>query len=190
MKQTPNESSFIETEISSEQIFDGKILKVFRDEVALPNGKRSVREYARHRGAVAVVAIDEEGFVYLVRQYRYAIGRTTLEIPAGKLEAGDTSPEEAAKRELSEEIGATAGKFSFLGAYLPSPAILTERIFCYLAEDLTFGKTHPDEDENLYTVRMPLDEAVERIMKGEWEDGKTTFALLKTYLKKKEWELK
>ncbi len=174
-----------EETISSESVFEGKVLHVFRDEISLKNGNHSMREYAKHRGAVAVVALDAQENVYLVRQYRYAIGRTTIEIPAGKLEASDTNPEEAARRELSEEIGATAGRFSSLGIYLSSPAILTERIFCYLAEDLTFGETHPDEDENLLTVKMPLSDAVSAIERGEWEDGKTLFAILKTYLLKK-----
>ncbi len=185
MKHIIDETPFKETQISSEEMFDGKVLRVFRDEIALPNGKTSVREYAKHRGAVAVVAIDGEDNVYLVRQYRYAIGRTTLEIPAGKLEVSDSDPEEAARRELSEEIGATAGKFSPLGVYLGSPAILTERIYCYLAEELTFGETHPDEDENLATLRMPLCEAIACIERDEWEDGKTVFGILKAFLKKK-----
>ncbi len=185
MKHIIDETPFLETKISSEQTFDGKVLRVFRDEIALPNGKTSVREYAKHRGAVAVGAIHGEDNVYLVRQYRYAIARTTLEIPAGKLEASDTDPEAAAKRELSEEIGATAGKFSSLGVYLASPAILTEKIYCYLAEELTFGEMHPDEDENLATLRIPLKEAVACIERGEWEDGKTVFGILKAYLKKK-----
>lgn len=179
------ELRFKETTVAQTDVFCGKVLHVFRDEIALPSGGRSVREYARHRGAVAVVALDKEENVYLVRQYRYAIGRTTLEIPAGKLEETDSDTEEAARRELSEEIGAVAGKFSFLGTYLASPAILTERIFCYLAEDLTFGECHPDEDENLLTVKMPLCDAVDCVMRGEWEDGKTLFAILKTYLLKR-----
>lgn len=185
MKSTELDHLFKETTVAQTDVFCGKVLHVFCDEIALPNGKHSVREYARHRGAVAVVALDENENVFLVRQYRYAIGRTTLEIPAGKLEPTDTDTEEAARRELSEEIGATAGRFSFLGTYLASPAILTERIFCYLAEDLTFGEAHPDEDENLSVISMPLEKAVGEIEKGTFEDGKTLFALLKTYLLKR-----
>ena len=185
MKPTIDEAPFKETAVTSEDKFEGKVLHVFRDEIALPNGGRSFREYAKHRGAVAVVALDGEDNVYLVYQYRYAIGRMTLEIPAGKLEEGETDLEAAARRELSEEIGATAGKMSSLGVYLGSPAILTEKIYCYLAEDLTFGETHPDEDENLTTLRLPLEEAVAHIERDEWEDGKTVFAILKTYLRKR-----
>ena len=185
MKKTDFDALLSEETVSSESVFEGKVLHVFRDEILLKSGNHSMREYAKHRGAVAVVALDAQENVYLVRQYRYAIGRTTIEIPAGKLEASDSNPEEAARRELSEEIGATAGRFSSLGIYLSSPAILTERIFCYLAEDLTFGDTHPDEDENLLTVKMPLSDAISSIERGEWEDGKTLFAILKTYLLKK-----
>ena len=185
MKSREPDTLFKEEQIASEEVFEGKVLCVFRDEIKTPSGRKSVREYARHRGAVAVVALDEKENVYLVRQYRYAVGRVTVEIPAGKLEIGENDPEAAARRELSEEIGATAGKFTFLGAYLASPAILTERIYCYLAEELTFGEKHPDEDENLSTLIMPLSDAVAAIDRGEWEDGKTLFAILKTYLLKR-----
>ena len=173
-----------ERTVQSESIFEGKVLHLFRDEIETPNGIRSFREYARHRGAVAVVALDHEGNVFLVHQYRYAVGRTTLEIPAGKLEIGETDHLAAAARELNEEVGITAGKMTSLGVYLASPAILTEQIHCFLAEDLSFGETHPDEDENLLTVKMPLEKAIEHILDGEWQDGKTLFALQKVFLLK------
>ena len=99
-----------EKTVEKEDIFEGRVLHVFRDTVSLPNGGTSMREYAVHRGAVAVVALDDEENVYLVRQYRYAIGRSTLELPAGKLELGEDDKEAAARRELSEEIGVPAGK--------------------------------------------------------------------------------
>ena len=173
-----------EKTVHSESIFEGQVLHLFKDEVETPNGILSTREYARHRGAVAVVALDEKECVYLVRQYRYAIGRATVEIPAGKLEKGENDLASAAARELSEEVGITADKMTFIGVYLPSPAVLTEKIHCFLAEGLQFGETHPDEDENLLTVKMPLTEAVDRVLSGEWQDGKTTFALQKVFLLK------
>ena len=184
MKNIDAEAKFREITVRSEDIFEGKVMHVFRDEVALPDGTHSVREYARHRGAVAVVALDEHENVYLVRQYRYAIGRMTMEIPAGKLEGSDADVSAAARRELSEEIGVEAGRFSYLGIYLPSPAILTEKIHCFLAEDLSFGETHPDDDENLETVRLPLRDAVSLVLDGKIQDGKTLFALQKVYLMK------
>lgn len=173
-----------EETVEKEDIFEGRVLHVFRDTVKTANGVLSMREYALHRGAVAVVALDEHENAYLVRQYRYAIGRSTVEIPAGKLEIGEDDHEAAARRELSEEIGATAGKMTPLGVYMASPAILTERIYCYLAEDLTFGETHPDEDENLLTLKLPLADAVAQVLDGTLEDGKTLFALQKVYLMK------
>lgn len=173
-----------ERKIHSESIFEGRVLHLFKDEIETANGHRSFREYARHKGAVAVVALDENECVYLVRQYRYAIGRVTVELPAGKLEAGEEDYAAAAARELSEEVGITAGKMTPLGTYLASPAILTEQIHCFLAEDLQFGETHPDEDENLFTLKMPLSEAVNHILKGDWQDGKTLFALQKVFLLK------
>ena len=108
-----------------------------------------------------------------------------MEIPAGKLECFDADPKEAAIRELREEIGAVAKKMTFLGVYLSSPAILTEKIYCYLAEDLTFGDTDPDEDENLSILHLPLEDAVDLVLDGDLEDGKTLFALQKAYLLQK-----
>lgn len=183
MKQADFDALLAEKTIEKEDIFKGRVVHLFRDKVALPNGRTSTREYAVHRGAVAVVALDQKENVYLVRQYRYAIGRSTLEIPAGKLEEGESDGiEAAARRELSEEIGVTAGKMTPLGTYIPSPAILTERIYCFLAEDLCFGECHPDEDENLLPLKLPLKEAVQMILRGELEDGKTIFALQKVFL--------
>ena len=173
-----------EKTVRSESIFEGRVLHLFKDEIETPSGRLSTREYARHRGAVAVVALDAEGCVYLVHQYRYAIDRVTTEIPAGKLEKGENDVAAAAARELSEEVGITAKKMTPIGTYLPSPAVLTEQIHCFLAEDLQFGETHPDEDENLLTVNMPLKEAIDHVLSGEWQDGKTTFALQKVFLLK------
>ena len=184
MKNSDFDELLREETVEKEDIFEGRVLHIFRDTVRTANGVLSMREYALHRGAVAIVALDAEENVYLVRQYRYAIGRATLELPAGKLEMGEDDKEAAARRELSEEIGATAGKMTPLGVYVSSPAILTERIYCFLAEDLTFGETHPDEDENLLPVKMPLSEAVGLVLDGTLEDGKTLFALQKVYLMK------
>lgn len=163
-------------------IFEGKILRLFCDDVTLPSGKLAKREYVRHRGAVAVVALDDKENVYLVKQYRYAIGRETLEIPAGKLEVGEHDPREAAERELSEELGITANTLEPMGVYISSPAILTERIYCFLATGLHFGSAHPDDDEYLGATVLPLADAVSMVLRGEIEDGKTLFALQKAFL--------
>ena len=168
-----------ERQTGSELIFDGKILHVFRDTVALPNGKESMREYIKHVGAVCVIPITDEGEVICVRQYRYAVGQVLLEIPAGKLDSADEDPDAAVLRELREETGVLCGKLTPLGLYLGSPALIGERIQMYLAEDLTFGDVDPDEDEFLELCRIPLSEMVTMVLNGEIPDGKTQAAVLR-----------
>ena len=180
------DQEMIERRVSSESIYKGKILHVKRDEIELPNGKRSFREYAEHGGAVAIFPLTKEGEVVLVRQYRYAHGRVFLEIPAGKLDRADEEPFAAAVRELREEVGARAGRVTPLGVLVPSCAILTERIHMFLAEDLTFGDCAPDEDELLEVVRMPLSSLVKMVMRGEIEDAKTQVLALKVWQMKGE----
>ena len=130
-----------------------------------------------HPGGVGILALDG-GDVLLVRQYRYAFSRVLTEIPAGKREPGE-EPFVTAQRELREEIGATAGKWTELGALIASPGCYGEVLYLYMAQELTFGDTHPDEDEFLDVVRMPFDRAVELCMTGELTDAKTVIALLK-----------
>lgn len=170
-----------ERTVSSEEIYNGKVVHLFRDVVTLPNGANAVREVIRHQGAVAVVPLTEKGEAVLVRQYRYPFGRPLLEIPAGKLEAGE-NPEEAVKRELEEETGAQAERWTDLGDFYPTVAYGSEVIRLYLAEGLTFGQMHTDEDEFLNVERVPLDVLVDRILSGEIKDGKTQAAVLKTRL--------
>lgn len=172
-------SEFVEERVSSELIFDGRVLHLYRDEIRLPNGKSSYREFNRHNGAVCIIPITDEGEVICVRQYRYAVSEVMLEIPAGKLDSPSEDPTSAALRELREETGAVCGKLTYLGKYLGSPAILDETIHMYLAEDLTFGETEFDDDEFLEIVRIPLDELVDMVMSGEVPDGKTQAAALR-----------
>ena len=170
----------IETCAASKSVFDGKILHVFVDDINLPNGERGFREYIKHIGAVAVLPLTDDGRVICVRQYRYAVGQVTTEIPAGKLDSPDEDPREAALRELREETGARCKSLIDLGTYLASPAILDEKIKLYLARKLDFGDTDPDDDEFIDVVSVPLAEMVERVMAGEILDGKTQLAVLKT----------
>lgn len=166
-----------EKTLTSREVYRGRILRVREDTVRLPNGRTAEREVAEHPGGVGILALDG-GDVLLVRQYRYAFSRVLTEIPAGKREPGE-EPFVTAQRELREEIGATAGKWTELGALIASPGCYGEVLYLYMAQELTFGDTHPDEDEFLDVVRMPFDRAVELCMTGELTDAKTVAAVLK-----------
>ena len=175
----------IEKKISSEEIFDGVAIHLFRDEILLPNGNKGVREVIRHPGAVCVLPLTADGEVIFVNQFRYALDKVTLEVPAGKLEKGE-DPMEAALRELSEETGVTAGKIEPLGALYTTPALIDEIIYMYIATDLTQGEQHLDEDEFVNAVKIPLNEAVDMVMDGKIMDSKTQLMILKAakYLNK------
>lgn len=168
----------IEERISSEDIFDGVLLHVKRDYVKLPNGNKSVREWIKHQGASAVIPILPNGNIIMVRQYRYPIGKVTLEIPAGKLDGFDEDPLLCAKRELSEETGYSAEKYTLLHKLATTVGFSNEWIYIYMAENLTRGVQHPDEDEFINLVEIPLDEALTLIQKGEIFDAKSVTAIL------------
>ena len=168
-----------EKTLSSEKIFDGKILHIRRDAIRLPNGQEALREVVDHPGGVCVVALDGQNRVLLVRQFRYPYMKILREIPAGKLEYGE-DPREAAIRELREETGAVAGRFQSLGELYPSPGYCGEIIHMYLAQDLSFGETDLDEDEFLTLERVPFDELVKEVLDGGIRDAKTMAAVLKT----------
>ena len=171
-----------ETELSSEVKYDGALLHIRRDTVHLPNGKTATREYNIHYGAVCIIPLLENGDVLLERQYRYPLREVITEIPAGKLDAPDEDPLEAAKRELREETGATAAEWHALGLFCPTGAYSTERIYMYLARGLTFGARELDEDEFLNVFRMTLDELVDKVLAGEIPDAKTQAAALRAKL--------
>ncbi|MBQ2977550.1 MAG: NUDIX hydrolase [Clostridia bacterium] len=164
--------------LSGEEIYNGKIIKVERWQVSLPNGQTAPREIVRHNGAAAIVPIDAAGNVTLVRQYRVAVGRFTWEIPAGKLDSPDEDPFHAARRELEEETGLQAENWQLLNRIDTTPGFCTERIAIYLATGLSQQNAHPDEDEFLGLTKMPLDEAVALCMAGEIHDSKTLVGLL------------
>lgn len=171
----------LERKISSEELFHGKVVHLFRDTIELPNGRTATREFIRHSGAVCVLPLTYENEAILVRQYRYPFSRTLLEVPAGKLEPGE-APEDAVRRELSEETGADAREWTYLGEYYPTVAYSNEVIHLYLARGLTFFQTHPDEDEFLQVERAPLAELVDAVMNGELTDGKTQTLVLKAWV--------
>ncbi len=163
--------------LTSQQIYDGRLVKLYLDTVRLPNGQQTVREIIRHPGAVAMVPLLPDGRVILVSQHRAAVGRLMLEIPAGTLEPGE-DPLLAAERELQEEIGYRPGRLDYLGLEYVAPGTTTEKIYLYLATDLVAAPLPGDEDEFIEQVTLPLEEALARVMRGEIEDGKTIAALL------------
>ena len=175
----------IEKKLSGETIFEGHVVRLYRDTVEMPDGRRATREVVRHPGAVAVAPYTDDGKVIMVRQYRYPFARVMLEVPAGKLD-GAEDPMDAAKRELSEETGGTAATWKYLGEFDSTVAIMDERIHLYLAEGLTFSEQHLDEGEFLSVEAIPLEELYRMIMAGEIKDGKTQAILLKLWCLKQD----
>ncbi|MEG0615322.1 MAG: NUDIX hydrolase [Oscillospiraceae bacterium] len=168
-----------EKNISSERIYNGKIINLRKDTVLLENGENAIREVVEHPGGVCIVPINSNGEVLFVKQFRYPFAEVLLEIPAGKLEYGEEHFL-CGKRELLEETGATAENFTYMGVLYPSVAYLEEKIHMYLAEGLTFGEQNLDADEFLDVVKIPLEKAVEMVMSNEIKDAKTQIAVLKT----------
>ena len=167
-----------EKKLSSQEIFDGVAIHLYRDEILLPNGKTGVREVIRHPGAVCVLPIKEDGNVVFVNQFRYAFNKVTLEAPAGKLDKGEL-PLDAAKRELHEETGLSANNIVYLGEMYTTPALIDEIIHLYLATDLVSGEQDLDADEFINVIEIPLNEAEEMVMNGLIKDSKTQTLILK-----------
>ena len=168
-----------EERIGGATYFEGQILTLRLDTVRLPNGGEAKREAVYHRGAVAILPLLSTGEVLVEEQYRYPHERIFLEIPAGKLDSSDEDPLLAAHRELREETGYRAGRMIPLGEFVPSPAILSEKLHLFLALDLTEGERSPDEDEFLAVRRIPLSELVSAVLDGMVPDGKTQAAALR-----------
>ena len=167
-----------ETMLESKEIFNGRVIRVTVDKVQLEDGSTSTREIVHHHGGACILPVDADGNITLVRQFRYAFGEEIWELPAGKLEAGE-DPFEAAKRELSEECGLTADKYTSLGEFYPTVGYDTEIIYTWVATGLHETRMHLDADEFLTPDRVPLAQAYEMVMRGEIKDGKTIAGVLK-----------
>ena len=172
------DAGIVETILERKRVFDGLIIGIDHAVAELPNGKLARREIAVHVGASAVVPVDGDGNVYLVRQFRAPIGRVLLEIPAGKLDSPSEDRLLAAKRELTEETGFQAARWTHLIDIVTTPGFCDEMISLYLAQELASGDAQPDEDEFLHLVKMPLEDAHRMVLLGEIADAKTVCAVL------------
>lgn len=168
-----------EKTLSSQSVFDGRILHITLDEIELPNGKKSKREVVNHPGGVAVAALDENNNLLFVKQFRYPYKEVVLELPAGKLEKGST-PLENGKRELFEETGAEGYSYISLGQVYPSPGYTSEIIHLYACKVKSEGENKLDDGEFLNVEKIPLETAVEMVLNNQIPDSKTQIAVLKT----------
>ena len=167
-----------EKTLSVQEIFSGHVVRLTLDKVELENGRSAMREVVHHRGGACIAALTEKDELYLVRQYRYALGQELWERPAGKLEEGE-DPCEAAKRELEEECGLKADQYIDLHPFYPTVGYCSEVIYTWLARGLHPVPMHLDEDEFLTPTKMPLEEVCRMVLEGEIRDGKTVAAVLK-----------
>lgn len=172
-------NKYEEKTISGETIYEGRIITLRVEEVELPDGNKATRELVKHPGAVAIIPITADGKLVLVEQYRKALDRTIVEIPAGKMEKGEV-PEVTAIRELEEETGYGAGKFTYIQSFATSPGFADEIIHLYLAEELyeIENVAQGDEDEFIDLLEVTIEEAEEMISSGQIFDAKTAFAVI------------
>ncbi len=176
-EEDPRDAQIAETPLSEETMWRGKIFSANRLHVQLPDGREAVRDVIRHNGAVAVVALTDDGRICLVRQYRTALGRVTVEIPAGKLDPGE-DPLDAAHRELLEETGFAAKKMAYLTSIASTVGFCDEIIHLYMATGLTFSKSDPDDDEFINVDMVELPQFIDAVLDGKVEDAKTVVGAL------------
>ncbi|MBR6243370.1 MAG: NUDIX hydrolase [Ruminococcus sp.] len=168
-----------EKKLSSETVYEGRIFTVTHDTAELENGNTAGRDVIHHHGGVCVIPVTDDNEIFLVRQFRYPFGIVTVEVPAGKLEAGEDHAE-CGRRELLEETGYICSEYTYLGKILPTPAYNMETIHMYLARGLEYRKQQTDPDEFLDVEKIPLSKAVELVMDGTITDAKTQVIILKT----------
>ena len=166
-----------EPTVESKRIYQGKVVALRIDTVQLPNGRVTTREIVEHGDSVAIVPLDDDGNVVLVRQYRKPVEGTLLEVPAGSVDEGE-DPAACATRELSEETGYITSRIEPLASFYMTPGFCTERMHVFLATGLTPGKAHPESDEHIQVVLVPLAEVQDIIRRGEVQDAKSIVSLL------------
>lgn len=170
----------IEQKIDSREVFNGRLLHVFLDEVRLPDGSTSTREWIRHPGAAAVLPVFENGDVMMVKQFRYPLSQIFYEVPAGKLDPGETAGS-TARRELKEEAGLACRQYEYVGHFYPSIGYTNEIIHVYVAWDVQSFQQNVDDDEFLIKERLPFRKVVEMVHSGEISDGKTIITVLRAW---------
>ena len=166
-----------EKKLKSEKIFNGKLIELYRDQVQLPNGKTSTREWIDHPGAACIVPILDDGKICLVKQYRYGPRKEFYEIPAGKLDKNE-SPEDCARRELLEETGLLAGEMIFLTNVYPAIGFCNEKMWIYYAKNLQQSEKKLDKDEFLEIIHLKFETALDWVWKGKIVDVKTIIGIL------------
>lgn len=180
MRIIPDSKKLVEQTLNSKDVFNGRLLHVFLDEVRLPDGSVSSREWIKHPGASAVLPVFENGDVMLVKQFRYPLSQIFYEAPAGKIDPGETAGR-TALRELKEEAGLICKNHHYIGHFYPSIGYTNEIIHLYVAWNIEQVKQNVDDDEFLIKARMPFREAVEMVHNGEISDGKTVITLLRSW---------
>lgn len=178
-KFSDDSKQLVETTIHSQEVFNGKLLNVFKDQVTLPDGTESGREWIKHPGACAIVPVFNDGSIMLIKQFRYPVKQIFYEVPAGKIDPGE-SPITTAKRETKEETGLEARSIEYVGHFYPVIGYSDEVIHIYVAWDLVQLDRRSDEDEFLINVRVPFSQTLSMVQNGEISDGKTICALTKT----------
>ncbi|MGI6412451.1 MAG: NUDIX hydrolase [Syntrophomonadaceae bacterium] len=171
---------FLEKTIDSEQVFTGRIVKLKVDTVRLPSGNLGKREIIEHPGAVAIVALDNEQQIWMVKQFRKPTEEVLIEIPAGTLKDNE-EPLDCAKRELSEETGLQAASWKEILSYYSAPGFCSEKIYLFLATGLEAGAAHPDPDEMVETIKIPIKQAYNMIFEGKIKDGKSIIGIQYAY---------
>lgn len=175
-----NVNQLIEKTLSSNEVFNGKLLHVFVDHVQLPNGEEATRDWIKHPGACAVVPVFENGDVMMVRQFRYPMSQIFWEVPAGKIDKGEPQ-DQTALRELQEEVGLVASSYQYIGHFYPGIGYSNELIHIYIAWNLTLVDQNMDADEFVLKERVPFQKAIEMVHSGEINDGKTVICLLRAW---------